>query len=231
VRNQVSRVFARLAREFPPERVPCPVGSDRALDQGRIAAKFDYLRGHGVALFPQDGSGLVRPEQILVRSAAVEDSVPDVVAARRLGARDMKRPQLLAELFNSAQVRVGVAGTSGKSTTTALLHHRQLRFERPCEDQHRWRQAQRRHHPALVYATGQRDAHRHITLLLDRLEASRQRVDGDGEVRAVLGEGHAPEQGECCRSEADHGAHGSLPGRKERHRVIGSACNARGSAR
>lgn len=96
-------------------------GSDRALDQGRLAAKFDYLRAQGIALFPQDGSGLVSADQILVRSAAVEDTVGDVVAAKRLGARDMQRPELLAQLFNAAPVRIGVAGTSGKSTTTAML--------------------------------------------------------------------------------------------------------------
>lgn len=96
-------------------------GSDRSLDQGRLAAKFEYLKAHGIALFPQDGSGVVSPDQILVRSAAVEDTVGDVVAAHRLGARDMKRPELLAELFNAAPVRIGVAGTSGKSTTTAMI--------------------------------------------------------------------------------------------------------------
>lgn len=96
-------------------------GSDRSLDQGRLAAKFEYLKAQGVALFPQDGSGVVSADQILVRSAAVEDTVGDVVAARRLGARDMKRPELLAELFNAAPVRIGVAGTSGKSTTTAMI--------------------------------------------------------------------------------------------------------------
>ena len=30
--GKAQRVFARLAREFPAERVPCPVGSDHALD-------------------------------------------------------------------------------------------------------------------------------------------------------------------------------------------------------
>ncbi len=96
-------------------------GSDRSLDQGRLGAKFEYLRTNGIMLFPQDGSGLTSADQILVRSAAVEDTVPDVVAARRVGARDMKRPELLAELFNAAPVRIGVGGTSGKSTTTAMI--------------------------------------------------------------------------------------------------------------
>ena len=101
-------------------------GSDRALDQGRTPAKFDFLRRRGVALHPQDGSG-PHAGQTLVVSGAIEDTIPDVQAARRLGLPIVTRPQLLAELFNAASVSVGVAGTSGKSTTTAMigwiLHH------------------------------------------------------------------------------------------------------------
>ena len=96
-------------------------GSDRALDQGRTASKFDFLRSQGIGLFPQDGSGLTDPATILVVSAAVEDSVPDVRAARAQGAAILTRAQLLARLFNAAPKAVGVAGTSGKSTTTGMI--------------------------------------------------------------------------------------------------------------
>src|ERR1700726_4286020 len=96
-------------------------GSDRALDQGRNAEKFDFLRARGVQLHPQDGSGVRRADQILVTSAAVENTVPDVQAARRLGAAVMTRAQLLAELFNASGCGIGVAGTSGKSTTTGMI--------------------------------------------------------------------------------------------------------------
>ena len=96
-------------------------GSDRALDQSRGSAKFDFLRSRGIALHPQDGSGVTRPDQLVVASAAVEDTVPDLVAARAVGAEVRRRPQLLAELFGQASSRVGVAGTSGKSTVTAML--------------------------------------------------------------------------------------------------------------
>jgi UDP-N-acetylmuramate--alanine ligase len=96
-------------------------GSDRALDQGRNAAKFAFLRARGVRLHPQDGSGVRRPDQILVTSAAVEDTVPDVVAARRIGATVTTRARLLADLFNAAPCGIGVAGTSGKSTTTGMI--------------------------------------------------------------------------------------------------------------
>lgn len=96
-------------------------GSDRALDQGRTAPKFDYLRSLGVALHPQDGSGVVRGDQIVVASAAVEETVPDMVSARRVGARLLTRAALLAGLFNAAPLGIGVAGTSGKSTTTGMI--------------------------------------------------------------------------------------------------------------
>jgi UDP-N-acetylmuramate--alanine ligase len=96
-------------------------GSDRALDQGRLAPKFDFLKDRGIALFPQDGSGITRADQLLVTSAAVEETVPDVQAARRLDAEHITRPQLLARLFNAAPSGIAVGGTSGKSTTTGMI--------------------------------------------------------------------------------------------------------------
>ena len=96
-------------------------GSDRALDQGRNPERFDFLRGRGIVLHPQDGSGVRRSDQILVTSTAVEETVPDVQAARRVGATLTTRAKLLAELFNRADLSVGVAGTSGKSTTVGMI--------------------------------------------------------------------------------------------------------------
>jgi UDP-N-acetylmuramate--alanine ligase len=96
-------------------------GSDRSLDQGRLGEKFAFLERQGITLFPQDGSGLTSAHQILVTSAAVEESIPDVQAARRLGATHLTRPQLLARLFNAAPLSIGVAGTSGKSTVTGMI--------------------------------------------------------------------------------------------------------------
>ncbi len=96
-------------------------GSDRTLDQGRLAPKFAALRALGIDLFPQDGSGIASSEQIVVASAAVEETVPDMAAATRVGAQRMRRADLLASLFNDSRVRIGVAGTSGKSTVTGMI--------------------------------------------------------------------------------------------------------------
>ncbi|WP_394657779.1 glutamate ligase domain-containing protein [uncultured Novosphingobium sp.] len=96
-------------------------GSDRSRDQGRSAEKFAWLEREGFHLFPQDGSGVTSAEQVLVASAAVEDSVPEVVRAKDLGCERMSRAQLLAALFNAAPRGIAVGGTSGKSTVTGMI--------------------------------------------------------------------------------------------------------------
>jgi UDP-N-acetylmuramate--alanine ligase len=96
-------------------------GSDRSLDQGRTAPKFEWLKARGMSLFAQDGSGVTSPDQIIVASTAVESSVPDIMAAERIGARRMVRAELLAEQFNAAPLRIAVGGTSGKSTVTGMI--------------------------------------------------------------------------------------------------------------
>lgn len=96
-------------------------GSDRGRDQGRTPEKFAWLEQLGFALHPQDGSGMVSAAQTLVASAAVEDTVPEVVRAKALGCARMSRADLLSTLFNAAPRRIAVGGTSGKSTVTGMI--------------------------------------------------------------------------------------------------------------
>lgn len=95
-------------------------GSDRSLDAGRTAPKFDYLRSLGIQLYPQDGSG-PQPGMTLITSAAVEETVPDVVRAHQLGLTHLRRPEFLAQLLNGAHHSIAVGGTSGKSTVTGMI--------------------------------------------------------------------------------------------------------------
>jgi len=96
-------------------------GSDRSRDQGRSPEKFAWLESHGFTLFPQDGSGVTSSHQVLIASAAIEDSVPEVARARELGCERLSRAELLSRLFNAAKASVAVAGTSGKSTVTGMI--------------------------------------------------------------------------------------------------------------
>ena len=96
-------------------------GSDRSRDQGRTPEKFEWLEKNGFALSPQDGSGITSSDQILIASAAVEDTIPEVAIARELGCLRMSRAELLSELFNDAGYSIAIGGTSGKSTVTGMI--------------------------------------------------------------------------------------------------------------
>jgi UDP-N-acetylmuramate--alanine ligase len=95
-------------------------GSDRAFDRGERAAARAQLERLGIAIHPQDGSGVGDDCAALVVSTAVEESVPDVAAARARGVPVVHRSELLAHFV--ARLRtVAVTGTSGKSTTVAMI--------------------------------------------------------------------------------------------------------------
>ena len=100
-------------------------GSDRNLEG-------DYCKrliAMGVKIYPQDGkgpelfmqeTGLKADEFKIVKSTAVESTVPDVVTAERLGIEQIMRSDLLAQMFN-AKKGIAIGGTAGKTTTTGLV--------------------------------------------------------------------------------------------------------------
>ena len=96
-------------------------GSDRSYDQGRTPEKFAALARDGFELFAQDASGINSCDQVVVASAAVEDSVPEIARANELGCLRLTRAQLNSILFNTSGAGIAVAGTSGKSTVTGML--------------------------------------------------------------------------------------------------------------
>lgn len=97
-------------------------GSDRAYDAGQSKEKFAQLSKAGIHLVAQDGSALDESFDCLIVSAAVEEHIPDVKAARKLNIPVRKRAEVLAQLFNDSR-GIAVGGTSGKSTTTAMIAH------------------------------------------------------------------------------------------------------------
>ena len=96
-------------------------GSDRSLDQGKNQELAARLRRLGIDLRPHDGTAVVAGIDRFVYSTAVEADTPEMRAARALGIDLVPRPALLAEVVNGGQPGVAIAGTSGKSTITAML--------------------------------------------------------------------------------------------------------------
>ena len=95
-------------------------GSDRSRDRGETPEKFKALEAQGFRLYPQDGSGITDQTGLLIVSSAVEESIPDVRAAKDKNISIKKRAEILAELFNAVETSIAIGGTSGKSTVTAM---------------------------------------------------------------------------------------------------------------
>mgnify|MGYP000040485116 FL=1 len=90
-------------------------GSDRALSplaQELAAAGVRVSVGHA----PENVTGA----SLVVRSSAIPDDNPEVQAALAAGIPVLKRAEFLGRLMEGRQV-IAVAGTHGKTTTTAML--------------------------------------------------------------------------------------------------------------
>jgi UDP-N-acetylmuramate--alanine ligase len=77
------------------------------------------LQGEGVEVWEEHADDHVAEAAALVMTAAVPADHPELAAARARGIPVLKRAQALAAIANRGIV-VGVAGTHGKTTTTAI---------------------------------------------------------------------------------------------------------------
>lgn len=96
-------------------------GSDRSFDLGGDQDRKKALEEVGITIYPQDGSGITDDLDVLYVSTAVEDSIEDVKVAKAKNIPIKTRPDLLAELFHQYTHNIAVSGTSGKTTTTAMV--------------------------------------------------------------------------------------------------------------
>jgi UDP-N-acetylmuramate--alanine ligase len=81
------------------------------------------LARRGVTISHEQTGGLLSPEiDLVVRTAAVKDDNLEYQAAGALGLKTIKYAQLLGEVMQEC-FGVAVAGTHGKSTTTAMISY------------------------------------------------------------------------------------------------------------
>lgn len=96
-------------------------GSDRYFHPNEVNRTKQQLEAEGINCFLQDGSGISEKTDLVVVSTAIEDTVYEVQKARELGITIIKRSELLSVIAKSKKT-IAVAGTSGKSTTSAMLY-------------------------------------------------------------------------------------------------------------
>lgn len=94
-------------------------GSDRAADNSAVAEK---LRGVGVSVTQGHPAELTVAPDLAVYSAAIAATHSELVALRKSGVPLARRGDFVASLV-SARQGIAVAGTHGKTTTTAMIAH------------------------------------------------------------------------------------------------------------
>lgn len=98
-------------------------GSDRYFSQGNVAHDTrTKLEALGIVCYPQDGSGIHENLNKIIISGAVESTNAELLKANQLGIEVQTRSELLAQISVQKKT-IAVAGTSGKSTTSAMLFH------------------------------------------------------------------------------------------------------------
>jgi UDP-N-acetylmuramate--alanine ligase len=96
-------------------------GSDRQFQKDVFNENLAALELVGITCFEQGAGGITADIDLVVVSTAVEDTVPEVQEAKRLGKPIVKRSELLAEIVLTKKT-IAIGGTSGKSTTSAMLY-------------------------------------------------------------------------------------------------------------
>ncbi len=94
-------------------------GSDLAAGTSVVAEK---LRRVGVAVTQGHSGELTVAPDVAVYSAAIAPNNPELVALKKAGVTLARRGDFVASLVNARQ-GIAVAGTHGKTTTTAMLAH------------------------------------------------------------------------------------------------------------
>jgi UDP-N-acetylmuramate--alanine ligase len=95
-------------------------GSDRYFQPDVFNDTREKLEALGIRCFLQNGEGISTETDLVVVSTAVEDTVPEVQKAKQLNIPIIKRAELLA-LVSASKKTIAIGGTSGKSTTCAML--------------------------------------------------------------------------------------------------------------
>ena len=78
------------------------------------------LEAEGIQCFVQSGEGITEKTDLIVASTAIEDTVLEIQKAKELNIPIIRRSELLSIIATSKKT-IAVGGTSGKSTTSAML--------------------------------------------------------------------------------------------------------------
>jgi UDP-N-acetylmuramate--alanine ligase len=97
-------------------------GTDRLFNTTDNDDTKTILEKEGIVCYSQLQAHLSEVHDVLVVSTAIEDTNIEVQRAKELNIPIITRAQLLAQICNHKKA-IAIAGTSGKSSTAAMLYH------------------------------------------------------------------------------------------------------------
>lgn len=87
-------------------------------------------RNMGVKLYMGHNPDNILKSDLIVYSAAIMEDNPELIAAKKSGITTIERAKLLGLLANEKENCIGICGTHGKTTVTALVTHILLKLNK-----------------------------------------------------------------------------------------------------
>ena len=81
------------------------------------------LEKEGARVFIGHRAENVEGSDLVVYTAAIKDDNPELIAARAGGIKTLSRAEFMGAIMADCRVRIGVAGSHGKSSATAMISH------------------------------------------------------------------------------------------------------------
>lgn len=85
--------------------------------------KPDQLRAVNIRAYSEHCASHVRPDHIVVVSSAISKENIEFRTAKQLGCKMIKRGRLLADIAQTHDNQIIIAGTHGKTTTSSMIRH------------------------------------------------------------------------------------------------------------
>lgn len=82
---------------------------------------FEKVRNLGIHVFAQHQKENITNQDLVVFSAAIKESNPEIQAAKEKNIPIIERSVMLGIIFKNYKNSVGVSGTHGKTTTTSMI--------------------------------------------------------------------------------------------------------------
>ncbi|MBR2578792.1 MAG: UDP-N-acetylmuramate--L-alanine ligase [Clostridia bacterium] len=79
------------------------------------------VRALGIKVYTEHKESNINGQDLIVFSAAIKETNPEIIAAKKAGIPIIERSVMLGLIFNKYSNSIGVSGTHGKTTTTSMI--------------------------------------------------------------------------------------------------------------